>query len=42
MFYTRPADRRAVYAALIKRGLRPLRFRFDTSGARVVANLRQT
>ena len=42
MFYTRPADRRAVYAALIKRGLRPLRFRFDPGGARVVANLRQS
>ncbi len=42
MFYTRPADRRRVYDALGKRGLRPLRFRFDTSGARIVANLRQT
>ena len=42
MFYTRPADRRQVYAALTARGLRPLRFRFDTSGARIVANLRQS
>jgi D-glycero-alpha-D-manno-heptose-7-phosphate kinase len=42
MFYTRPADRRAVYAALTKRGLRHLRFRFDPGGARVVANLRQS
>ena len=41
MFYARPADRRAVYAALIERGLRPLRFRFDSGGARIVANLRQ-
>lgn len=42
MFYTRPADRRQVYAALGKRGLRPLRFRFDVGGARVVADLRQS
>jgi D-glycero-alpha-D-manno-heptose-7-phosphate kinase len=42
MFYTAPADRRRVYAALTARGLRPLRFQFDTSGARIVANLRQT
>lgn len=41
MFYARPADRRKVYAALTARGLRPLRFRFDPSGARVAANLRQ-
>jgi D-glycero-alpha-D-manno-heptose-7-phosphate kinase len=41
MFYTRPAERRAVYEVLVKRGLRPLRFRFDSGGARVVANLRQ-
>lgn len=42
MFYTAPADRRRVYAALTARGLRPLRFQFDTSGARIVANLRQS
>ena len=42
MFYARPADRRAVYAAMVKRGLRPLRFRFDPGGARIVANLRQS
>jgi D-glycero-alpha-D-manno-heptose-7-phosphate kinase len=42
MFYTRPTDRRQVYDALTKRGLRPLRFRFDASGARIVANLRQS
>lgn len=41
MFYTAPAERRRVYAALIARGLRPLPFRFDTGGARIVANLRQ-
>ncbi len=42
MFYSRPSERRAVYEVLVKRGLRPLRFRFDPGGARVVANLRQT
>jgi D-glycero-alpha-D-manno-heptose-7-phosphate kinase len=42
MFYTLPADRRRVYAALTERGLRPLRFRFDSSGARIVANVRQS
>jgi len=42
MFYTTPADRRRVYAALTERGLRPLRFQFDSSGARIVANVRQT
>lgn len=42
MFYTAPADRRRVYAAMTARGLRPLRFRFDTSGAHIVANLTQT
>jgi D-glycero-alpha-D-manno-heptose-7-phosphate kinase len=41
MFYTTPADRRRVYAAMTARGLRPLRFRFDTSGAHIVANLTQ-
>jgi D-glycero-alpha-D-manno-heptose-7-phosphate kinase len=38
MFYARPAERRQVYDALSRRGLRPLRFRFDPSGARIVAN----
>lgn len=38
MFYTRPADKRAVHDALVARGLRPLRFRFDHDGARLVAN----
>jgi len=42
MFYTAPAERRRVYAALVARGLRPMRFRFDTSGARIVANVRQS
>jgi D-glycero-alpha-D-manno-heptose-7-phosphate kinase len=42
MFYTRPSDRRSVHAALTRRGLRQLRFRFDPSGARLVANLHQS
>jgi D-glycero-alpha-D-manno-heptose-7-phosphate kinase len=42
MFYTAPSERRRVHAALIERGLKPLRFRFDTSGARIAANIRQT
>ena len=40
MFYAAPADRRRVYAAMVQRGLRPLPFRFDTGGARIVLNLR--
>jgi D-glycero-alpha-D-manno-heptose-7-phosphate kinase len=39
MLYTRPADKRRVWEALMARGLRPLRFRFDLDGARIVANL---
>jgi D-glycero-alpha-D-manno-heptose-7-phosphate kinase len=42
MFYTTPGERRRVHAALTARGLKPLRFRFDSSGARIVANLRQS
>lgn len=38
MFYARPADKRRVYEAMVGRGLRPLRFRFDHDGARIVAN----
>jgi D-glycero-alpha-D-manno-heptose-7-phosphate kinase len=41
MFYARPGERRAVHAAMSARGLRPLRFRFESSGARIAANLRQ-
>lgn len=41
MFYARPSERRQVYARLSQRGLKPMRFRFDAGGARVVANLRQ-
>jgi galactokinase/mevalonate kinase-like predicted kinase len=39
LFYATPADRRRVYAAMTTRGLRPLRFRFESSGAQIVANL---
>lgn len=39
MFYVRPADRRRVWEALVGRGLTPLRFRFDTGGARIVTNV---
>ncbi len=42
MFYTRPADKRRVYEAMTKRGLKPLRFRFDLDGARIVANLHRS
>ncbi|HTQ05952.1 MAG TPA: sugar kinase [Polyangiaceae bacterium] len=42
MFYTTPSDRRRVHAALTQRGLKQLRFRFDSSGARIVANVRQS
>ncbi len=40
MFYATPADRRRVFQAVSERGLKPLHFRFDSSGARIVANLR--
>lgn len=42
MFYARPAERRAVYAAMCQRGLRPLRWRFDHDGARIVGNFQQS
>jgi D-glycero-alpha-D-manno-heptose-7-phosphate kinase len=42
MFYTRPQDRRRVLEAMIARGLRQLRFRFDVDGARIVANLHRS
>lgn len=38
MFYSRPETRRALYAAMCNRGLRPLHFRFDFDGARIVSN----
>jgi D-glycero-alpha-D-manno-heptose-7-phosphate kinase len=42
MVYAMPADRRRVHAALTARGLRALRFRFDSGGASIVANVRQS
>lgn len=42
MFYTRPADKRRVWQALVERGLKPLRFRFALDGARIVANVHRT
>jgi D-glycero-alpha-D-manno-heptose-7-phosphate kinase len=42
MFYVRPADKRRVIEAMAARGLRQLRFRFDTDGARIVANLHRS
>jgi D-glycero-alpha-D-manno-heptose-7-phosphate kinase len=39
MFYVRPAERRRVWETLAARGLRPLRFRFDLDGARILLNL---
>ncbi|HEY6555961.1 MAG TPA: sugar kinase [Polyangiaceae bacterium] len=42
MFYVRPAEKRAVWEEMIRRGLRPLRFRFDLDGARIVANLHRS
>jgi D-glycero-alpha-D-manno-heptose-7-phosphate kinase len=42
MFYVRAADRRRVSDALSARGLRPLRFRFDFDGARIMANFHRT
>ncbi len=38
MFYVRSPDRRRVQEALSARGLRPLRFRFDFDGARIMAS----
>jgi D-glycero-alpha-D-manno-heptose-7-phosphate kinase len=41
MLYVRPAERPRVQAALAARGLRPLRFRFDLDGARILLNPRR-
>jgi D-glycero-alpha-D-manno-heptose-7-phosphate kinase len=41
MFYVRPAQRRRVSETLVARGLRPLRFRFDLDGARILLNLQR-
>ncbi len=42
MFYVRPESRRKVYEAMVLRGLRPLRFRFDFDGARISANFQRS
>lgn len=42
MFYVRPAERRRVLETMIARGLRPLRFRFEPDGARIVANMHRS
>jgi len=42
MFYVRPTERRRVMEAMTARGLRPLRFRFDFDGARIVANFHRS
>jgi len=42
MFYVRPQQKRQVYEALLGRGLKPLRFRFDHDGAKIVANLHRS
>jgi D-glycero-alpha-D-manno-heptose-7-phosphate kinase len=42
MFYVRSAERRRVHEALTARGLRPLRFRFDFDGARIMANFHRS
>ena len=42
LFYERPAQRLAVQQALGQRGLRPLRFRFDFDGARIMANFHRS
>ena len=41
MFYVRPAERRRTLETLVARGLRPLRFRFDLDGARILLNLQR-
>jgi len=35
LLYARPQDRRNVYGAMTRRGLRPLRFRFEPQGVRI-------
>lgn len=42
LFYVRPADKRRVHDALVARGLRPMRFRFDFDGARITANFHRS
>jgi D-glycero-alpha-D-manno-heptose-7-phosphate kinase len=42
MFYVRSGERRRVHDAMVAKGLRPLRFRFDFDGARIVANFHRS
>ena len=42
MFYARANDRRRVHDVLAARGLRPMRFRFDFDGARIMANFHRS
>jgi D-glycero-alpha-D-manno-heptose-7-phosphate kinase len=42
MFYVRAAERRRVQEVLGARGLRPMRFRFDFDGARIMANFHRS
>jgi len=42
MFYVRAQDRRRVHDVLAQRGLRPMRFRFDFDGARIMANFHRS
>ncbi len=42
MFYARATERRKVYDTLVSRGLRPMRFRFDFDGARILANFHRS
>jgi D-glycero-alpha-D-manno-heptose-7-phosphate kinase len=42
MFYVRAAERRRVHDVLAARGLRPMRFRFDFDGARIMANFHRS
>ena len=42
MFYVRAAERRRVSEVLLARGLKPMRFRFDFDGARIVANFHRS
>jgi D-glycero-alpha-D-manno-heptose-7-phosphate kinase len=42
MFYVRPEGKRRLIEQMVARGLRPLRFRFDLDGARIVANMHRS
>jgi D-glycero-alpha-D-manno-heptose-7-phosphate kinase len=42
MFYVKPEAKRRVWETLTRQNLRPLRFRFDMDGARIVANMHRS